>query len=177
MRAGLVSQLTDQGGRLLAQLEETSRRVNQLLDAENQKVLMGGIASLGHAAAGFAPVLREAGNTLQTFRSATQMMTESLVEVKKASTEISQMALRVQQPGGTLEQFSQGVTTMNNNLLALQTDTLPRLNQLLDEAARTTRAVGRSASALNDNPQALIFGYPVRPGPGEPGFSPSSNKP
>ena len=41
MRPGLLSKLTDQGASILVQLEETSRRVNQLLAPQNQQVMVG----------------------------------------------------------------------------------------------------------------------------------------
>ena len=49
--------------------------------------------------------------------------------------------------------------------------TLPRLNHAADETARAARRLGRTASGISDNPQALLYG-PGRAaaGPGEPGF-------
>jgi hypothetical protein len=43
MRASLLSKLSDQGVAILAQVEETSQRVNQLLSPANQKDLMATI--------------------------------------------------------------------------------------------------------------------------------------
>lgn len=177
MRSGLVGQLTDQGGRLLAQLEESSQRVNQLLGAQNQQALIGSITALGQAAAGFAPVLSEAGSTLQSFRGVTVRLGESLGEVTKTSTELNRLAMRVQQTGGPVDQLSTGAATFNQSMLLLQDETLPRFNQLLDEAARTSRTLGRAVGAIGESPQALIFGYPLLPGPGEPGFVTPPAKP
>ncbi len=50
MRPGLLSQLTDQGTNLLAQVEETSRRLNLLLATDNQKILFSAIQGMGQAA-------------------------------------------------------------------------------------------------------------------------------
>ncbi len=70
MRASMLSKLTDQGTNILVQLEETSRRVNQLLDAEHQKTLFAAIDEMGktsrdvsQAAKGFG----QAASALQQF--------------------------------------------------------------------------------------------------------------
>ena len=58
-----------------------------------------------------------------------------------------------------------GVQTFN-------TTTLPKLGEVADETASTMRQLRRTISAVDDNPQALIFGNgPLPPGPGEAGFS------
>jgi phospholipid/cholesterol/gamma-HCH transport system substrate-binding protein len=50
MRAGLLAKLTDQGATLLIQVEETSRRLNELLASDNQKALFNAIQGMGQAA-------------------------------------------------------------------------------------------------------------------------------
>ena len=50
--------------------------------------------------------------------------------------------------------------------------TLPKLDEVASEAARTLRQLRRTVNAVDDNPQSLIFGNgPPLPGPGERGFS------
>ena len=56
--------------------------------------------------------------------------------------------------------------------------TLPRANALMKELTDTTRQFSRLLESLDNNPQSLIFGRPpVRPGPGEPGFTPNPANP
>jgi phospholipid/cholesterol/gamma-HCH transport system substrate-binding protein len=81
-------------------------------------------------------------------------------------------------PGGTLDQLSQGVGTLDASAQTLNTVTLPHLNRALGDTARMTRQVGRAAANVSDNPQALFLGNsPVAPGPGEPGFSATPGQP
>jgi len=156
MRLGLVGQLSEQSGRILAQLEETSRRLNQLLAGENQEALVTSIGALGQAAASLPPVMKEAGAALQSLREVAGHVAGSADEVKKTATDYGRLAQRVQQPGGPLDQLSQGTV---------------RLNRTLDETGRAARQVGRAAGTLQDNPQALLLGPGLAlPGPGEPGF-------
>jgi phospholipid/cholesterol/gamma-HCH transport system substrate-binding protein len=172
MRPGLVDQLSGQSTRILSQLEETSRRVNQLLAPENQKKLMTGLDSLRQAADSVPPLMKEAAATFQSFREASSGVRSSADEVRRTAAEFSRISLRLQQPGGPLDQFTQGVGALAGTGEVLQADTLPRINRTVDDAGRAARQVGRAAGTLNDNPQALIFGGPSgAPGPGEPGFS------
>ena len=171
MRAGLVDQLSEQSGRILAQLEDTSRRLNQLLALENQQVLIQSVAALGQAAASVPPVMQEAGRTLQTVRSAVGSVADSSSALRQTAVDVSRLVQRVQQPGGALEQLSLGAGALAGGGQALQTDTLPLLGRVLDDTSRAARQVGRVAGALQEQPQSLLLG-PGRglPGPGEPGF-------
>lgn len=201
MRPGLMSQLLDQGPRIASQLEETSRRINLLLSPDNQKTLMTAIGSLGQAASsisqltaatdraqgsatGTEPVvnvpqlLQEASATLKSIQQTSASVAGSADEVKKSAGEFRQMAQRLNQPGGALDQLTEGAGALAATGQTLNAATLPRLNRTADEAARTVRQVGRAASTVSDNPQALIFGNGlVAPGPGEPGFPAPGVKP
>jgi phospholipid/cholesterol/gamma-HCH transport system substrate-binding protein len=178
MRPGLVSQLSDQSTRILKELEETSRRVNQLLSAENQKKLVTSLGALQQAAESVPPLMKEAGATFQSFREASASVVSGAAEVKKTAAEISLLSLRVQQPGGVLDQLTLGAGVLAGSGQALQAETLPRINRTVDESGRAVRQMGRAVGRLNDNPQALFFGSPPGPpGPGEPGFSAAGDKP
>ena len=58
---------------------------------------------------------------------------------------------------------------------AIQSETLPRLNLLVEEIARETRSLDRVIQSISDEPHSLVFGAArPRPGPGESGFSPEA---
>ena len=57
------------------------------------------------------------------------------------------------------------------------TETLPRLNVLLDDVQRSSRGLERLLNEVNEQPQSLIFGRStLPPGPGEPGFGAQGGK-
>ncbi len=171
MRPGLMDQWSRQGERILGQLEETTRRVNQLLAAENQQALRRSIDSLGQAAAAVPPALRQAGESFQSMREAAATVSASAAQVRKAADDYARLAQRLQQPGGALEQLQQGAGSLAGTGQAVQQGSLPRLNRALDDTGRTARQLGRAAATLDENPQALLYGAPpALPGPGEPGF-------
>ncbi len=178
MRPGLLSQLSDQGASILAQLEETSRSLNRLLAAENQKTLMNAIGSLGQAASGLPPLLQEASVTLKSFRDTSAGVADSADTVKKSANEFMRLSQRVNQPGGALDKLTEGAEALAASGQTLAGTTMPRLNRTVEDAGRAARQIQRAASTLNDNPQALIFGNaPAVPGPGEPGFAAPGGRP
>jgi len=171
MRPGLMDQWSRQGERILGQLEETTRRVNQLLAAENQQALRKSIDTLGQAAAAVPPAMRQASESFQAMREAAGNVSSSAARVRSAADDYARLAQRLQQPGGALEQLQQGAGALAASGQAVQQNSLPRLNRALDDTGRTARQVGRAAAALDENPQSLLYGAPLAlPGPGEPGF-------
>jgi phospholipid/cholesterol/gamma-HCH transport system substrate-binding protein len=193
MRASLFSKLADQGASILIQVEETSRRLNQLLAPENQKTLFAAVHDIGQAAASlrqfaggasrilefqFGPeqmnLPQLADNmdaTLKSLQATSHSVGASIDEFKGAAVELRQLAKSVAQPGGALDKLGQGTDALTRVGESFGANTLPRLNRASDETTRTARALGQAAAALNDNPQALVYGNgALPPGPGEAGF-------
>lgn len=189
MRAGLLSNLSDQGTSILSQVEETSRRVNQLLASDNQKTLMTAVDNLGQAAASLQQLsdqsskilptlVLESSATLKTVQITSQLVGDSAEEARASARAFRTVTERMNQSGGTLDQLAQGVNTLSATAQTLNAATLPRVNRAIDDTARSARQVSRAANLVNDNPQALIFGNgTLPPGPGEPGFSVSPTRP
>lgn len=207
MRASLLSRLSDQGTQILVQLEETSRRVNQLLAPENQKTLFSAIHDIGQSAKGFGvaaasfsqfssnanrimdaqfgpekinvpKLVDEVTVTLKSLQATSQTVEKSAAEFQATATEIKQATKSIGQPGGPLDKLGQGAEALANAGQSLQANTLPKLGRVADDAARTARTVGRAAAGVNENPQALIYGNgPIAPGPGESGFTAPAARP
>ena len=90
---------------------------------------------------------------------------------KAVNVAVTQLA----EAAGSINRVAKGLEPTVAALPALTRDsgaTLPKLSEVADETARTMRQLRRTVSAVDDNPQSLIFGNgPRQPGPGEPGFS------
>ncbi|MHB8947852.1 MAG: MlaD family protein [Rhodoferax sp.] len=189
MRPGLLAELSDRGLRILGQLEETTQRVNTLLGDENQKAVIGAIDSIGQAARGLqqfsqqtgklmAPLAKESSATLKTLQATSDRVGDSADEARVSARAFRTVTERMNEPGGTLDQLSQGVSTLGASAQTLNTVTLPHLNRALGDTARMARQLGRVAAEVSDNPQALLLGNaPVAPGPGETGFSETPGQP
>lgn len=181
MRPSLMSRLSDQGSGLLVQLDEASRRVNQLLAAPNQKQLMDAINNLGQAAAQIGQVAQQSnlpalahdtGMALQSLKTNAERLGESADSVRTSADAFKKMNQRMSEPGGTLDQIAQGTDALLATGQSLNATLVPRINRTVDDTARTVRHIGRAVETVNDNPQALLLGNgTVPPGPGEPGFA------
>jgi len=173
MRSGLMGRLTDQGGQVLNQLQEVSRRLNQLLAPENQKVMIGTVSEAGAAAKRVGELAAHVDELLQTQLSPQRVNVPQLVlETRQTVAEIGRTVRRLNETGGVVEQLGAGAAALTQGAGTLNASTLPRLNRVSDDAARTVRQVNRAVGSLSENPQALLYGGgAVPPGPGEPGFT------
>jgi phospholipid/cholesterol/gamma-HCH transport system substrate-binding protein len=189
MRPGLIAKLSSQGERILSEVEETGRRINLLLNAENQKSLMTAIGSVAQAATGISQFSTQAGKvlpqlaqdtsaTLKIIQATSQRVGDSADEARASARAFRAVTERMNEPGGTLEQLSQAGTTLADTSQSLNASTLPRLKEAANDMARAARSVNRAFNSVNDNPQSLLLGNaPAAPGPGEPGFSAELAKP
>lgn len=200
LRPGLLARLSDQGATLLVQLEETSRRVNQLLAPENQKVLIGSIASVSRSADSVASMstnmdtllntqlgpekvnipkfVEDTAQTVRALQGTAQAISASVVEVGKTAGALTELSQRMGRAGGPLDKLSDGAEALASASQTLNANTLPRLGRTADEAARSARQIGRTVNSVGENPQSLIYGTgPIGPGPGEPGFALPGAKP
>lgn len=201
MRASLLSRLSDHGVTILSELEQTTKRVNQLLSPENQAQLMTTITGIGLTAESvrqlsasaqqlsgsmdsvvrsqLAPervsipqFVADATTTLKSLQKSADGVEQTAAEFRKTAAELTRVAERLNAGGGVVEQLAEGVAALTAAGQSFNFTTVPRINRTSDETLRAARQVSRAAGAVGDNPQALIFGHgPVAPGPGEPGFS------
>jgi phospholipid/cholesterol/gamma-HCH transport system substrate-binding protein len=182
LKPNLMSQLTDRGERLLGQLEQASDRVNQLLSPDNQQVLMSAVGHIGQAASELQqltaqtrstlPVLIQSGQDTLDIMQATSLRVGDSADVARTSAQsFERVTQRMYAPGGTLDQLHLGADVLVATGQSLRVNTLPRVDQAVQDASRTTRQLGELTQTLTDNPQALLLGKPaLLPGPGEPGF-------
>jgi phospholipid/cholesterol/gamma-HCH transport system substrate-binding protein len=193
MRTNLMSRLTDQGGAILSQVEQTTQRVNGLLAPQNQQALVKSITQLGEAAASISalsaraqaalgpaqgpgslnlPQLAEdAGASFRSMRLAGERMTASAEAFKLASEDYRKLGQRLNESGGTIDRLNQSAESLNATVKTLNSSLMPRVNRTTEDAHRAVRQVGQTAESLGEQPQALLWGKPpVVPGPGEKGF-------
>lgn len=183
LKPGLMSKLTDRGERVLGQLDEASQRLNELLSSQNQQTLMTTLGNLGQAAAEIQQLTAQTRtllpemaqgtrDSLATLKATSLRVGESADAARTSARAFQRVTERMFAPGGTLDQFGQGVEVWVVTNQTLQGVTLPRLNLAAQDLARSTRQIGELAQTLRDTPQAMLLGAPApSPGPGEPGFS------
>ena len=177
LRPGGLDKLLKQSDAIFSQAEQASTRLNQLLSDQNQKAVTTAIAELAEAAGSLNRMAKGLEPTIATLPALSRNSSATMKALKAASDEVGSAARRLNEKGGPLDKLSEGGTALAAGVETFSAATLPKLSEVADETARTMRQLRRTIGAVDDNPQALIFGNgkPV-PGPGEPGFSANGAK-
>jgi phospholipid/cholesterol/gamma-HCH transport system substrate-binding protein len=181
LKPGLLSKLATRGEAILDQVEQVTKRANQLLGDENQQRVAGALDKLAGAAdsAGqlaqrldatvakrLDPALAEATTTMRSVQKSAQ-------EVGQTAADFGQTARRLNEQDGPIDRLAAGSEALSHAADSFNSATLPRINRVTDDASRAVRRLGRTATRIGDNPQSLIYGSgAIAPGPGEPGFVP-----
>jgi phospholipid/cholesterol/gamma-HCH transport system substrate-binding protein len=172
LKPGGLDKLFKQSEVIFNQVEQASAQLNKLLSDENQKAVTGAVTQLGEAAASINRVAKGMEPTVATLPALSRDTTAALKSVKTAADDVSTTASRLNEKGGPLDKLSEGGAALASGVETFSAGTLPKLAEVADETARAMRQMRRTVSAVDDNPQSLIFGNgPPVPGPGEPGFS------
>jgi len=181
LKPGFVSKLAEHGEVILEQVQETSKRMNQLLGEANQQRFASALANLDAAAASAsqlthrldATVAQRVDPALTQSTRALRSLERSADEIGRTAADFGQTARRLNQPDGPIDRLAEGSQALSHAADAFNAATLPRINRVTEDTSRAVRQLGRTANQVGDNPQSLLFGNgPARPGPGEPGFAP-----
>ncbi|WP_370680659.1 MlaD family protein [Comamonas sp. GB3 AK4-5] len=188
MRSSPLTVLADQSMLIMGRVNEATRRINELLDTENQEHFRQALADIAGAAKGVNRLTENLNHTLSDrlepamaqLPGLTEDARRSMQAMVKAGDEAGQLAKdmrglteRLQKSGGALDQLEHGSQSLAFAADRLGRSTLPTVSQAAGDVSRAARSMGQAASGITNNPQSLIFGDgQMRPGPGEPGFVP-----
>ena len=179
--------LAEQAPAILTQVEEATRRINQLLGDTNQQLLTQTLGNISSAAAGvntltqkldatvtqrldpalasLPPLAGDARKTLQALQQAGNSVTT-------LASDFSKTTQRITAEGGAIDQITLGTQALARAADQFGTTTLPRVNRAADDTSLAARRLGRAVGGITDNPQLFIYGSGrIPPGPGEPGFA------
>jgi phospholipid/cholesterol/gamma-HCH transport system substrate-binding protein len=187
LKPGLLGNLLNQGTAILDKIDQVTTRVNQVLGDENQKHLRVALEQIGQAAGSVSQLARRLDATAAqrldpALASVTQMAGETTQAMRAMGTsadklgataeEIGKTARRLNEKDGPVDRLAEGTEALSKAADAFNAATLPRVNRVAEDTSRAVRQLNRTASAINENPQSLLFGGgAVPPGPGEPGFA------
>jgi phospholipid/cholesterol/gamma-HCH transport system substrate-binding protein len=180
LKPSMLAQLQDRGEVIINQVEEVTKRANQLLSDPNQKRAADALENIAAASASANTLLKTLDNTVKTgLNPALAKLPDTMATVKKAAGDVSRVANnfnttvgRLNAPDGPVERLSDGTKALAQAVDSFNAATLPRVNRVADDTSHAVRRLGRAADSINDNPQSLLFGNGgAAAGPGEPGFS------
>lgn len=172
LKPGSLDKLLKQSEMIFNQAEQAATRLNQLLSDENQKAVTTAVTQLAEAAGSINRVAKGLEPTVATLPALSRDSSATMKALKTASDDVGATARRLNAKSGPLDKLTEGGTALAAGVETFSAATLPKLAEVADETSRTMRQLRRTVSAVDDNPQALIFGNgPSVPGPGEAGFS------
>lgn len=180
IRQNLLSSLSDQGTTMLAQVEETSKRINQLFSNENQTALMAAVGNLGQAASSLSQLTIELDRTLTerldpALAGLPPLFTEAgkaLATLQRAGNDFGKVAREINGKGGVIDQLEASGKSLSQAAAKLNNRTLPSTTRATESVKQTARQADRVLRGISDDPASLLRGGgAVPPGPGEPGFS------
>ena len=177
LKQGGIDKLLKQGEVIFNQAEQVTTRINQLLSSQNEAAINTAVTQLAEAAGSINRVAKAMEPAVATLPALSRDAQAALRSVKTATDEVTLTARRLNEKGGALDRLKDGGEALAAGVETFSAATLPKLGEVADETARTMRQLRRTVNAVDDNPQALIFGNgPPLPGPGEPGFSANGAK-
>ena len=177
VRQSYFDEIAGTGRHLVADANNVAKRLNALLSESNQAQLMKTLTSLDDATRGIADLARKLDPAIRNVPAMTDDARKALASADTLLANMNKLTVELMQRADTLERVSKSAEQVGGAAQSFSgaavTDTLPRINALLEELARNSRNLDRLLTELNEQPGSLVFGRPaVAPGPGEPGFNP-----
>lgn len=179
MRPSPFGQIAEQGPVIMQQVEDATRRVNDLLSDSNQRELMTTVASLGQAAQSLDALSKRLQLTVDTkldpalasLPAVAQDVRKTLAGIDKTSKDVGKAVSSLASKGGAVDQMATAVEQVSNAADNFNRGTLPNLDRTMNEVSSAARRLGDTADSFKNNPQSLIYGPTnALPGPGEKGF-------
>lgn len=181
MQPGLLDQATEAGQDILARLKTSSERVERILSEDNLARIDATLKSLSASAAHLEKTLAQTQALAADMRRFTapenaERLANTLKQLQQVSTQLSpavedfrKALAKVDAAGTRIDRLGADVQT------SLAGETLPRVNQLMQDLQANSQQINRVLDEIERAPQSLLLGKGARqPGPGEtlPGAQP-----
>ena len=180
--------LMDEGEILFASFSDIADKIKRLLDDENQghvRRTLAGLEQLTQRASAVTKKLEPSLDTMPALiAEAKRLAGDARAGVKKAGLLMASVnglalklderleQLRLNERMDALQHAAASMDEVGITARALNDETMPRVNVLIEDLSKDTQALGRVINTLGEQPQSIVFGTPPgRPGPGEPGFT------
>jgi phospholipid/cholesterol/gamma-HCH transport system substrate-binding protein len=155
LKPSLLSRLSDQGGSILVQVEETTKRINQLLAPENQKALVGTLQSIAKSA-------EQVGTTTRRLEViAEAQLGPQRTDIPALVAETKQAMKTLQASGDELKRMSESFGKTSDELSQTARDmsqaskSVVRIGDKLTEPGGALERIGEGSAALSQGVQTL----------------------
>ena len=171
--------IMDTGEDLIAAFGEIATRVNTLLDEDNQTALRRALVGLEKAtlkAAALADKTAALAEKLEPGVAGVPGLVGdargAIGNANKLIGNLNGLTSKIEERIEALNRVATSVEEVGSTARAVNDETLPRLNALVEDLHKETRALDRLLNAIGEHPQSIVFGAPPgKPGPGERGFA------
>jgi phospholipid/cholesterol/gamma-HCH transport system substrate-binding protein len=161
---------------VLADVRQVAQRINAVLSDENRQRITQTLASLQKATERIASVAESAepgvkniGPLVADARKTLKSVDGVLGELSGATRDFASRMEAIDRVAGSAEKAGASLGALADTVTS---ESLPRINLLVEELTRTTRGLDRLVADVKEQPQSLVFGRrPGPPGPGEQGFN------
>lgn len=163
MRTSTLDNIVITGQDLLNSVNETVKKMNHLLNDQNQERFSHLLENMENVTTDFGSFTEQLQPNLKSLPELTSKTNSLLGNADKLVKNINQVVEKIGQQGGIIDDLSQSAEEL--------ADTIPRVQEAIDGVKHGTRSVDRILLQLEEQPRSLIFGKaPPPPGPGENGF-------
>jgi phospholipid/cholesterol/gamma-HCH transport system substrate-binding protein len=171
--------IMDTGEDLMTAFGEIVARANTLLDEDNQIALRRALVGLEKATLKTAALADKTAALAEKLQPGVAGVPGLVGDARGAIGNANQLignlnglTARIEERVEALNRVAKSAEEVGSTARAVNDETLPRLNALVEDLHKETRALDRLLTTLGEHPQSLVFGVPPgKPGPGESGFS------
>ena len=186
IRPSMFDRFSISGEDMIVKAATAMTQINKLLDDSNQAILKQTLVNLQDATQKIGQLTDEvqpaaksitalAGDGRRTLSNADGMLgniSKLAVDINKKLDAVDGLAKSAAQIGQSAVQISQSVERVTQTVTSVEAQTIPRVNTLMEDAARSLRTMDKVSEKIGDEPASLLFGAPPSaPGPGEAGFA------
>lgn len=181
MQPGLLDQATEAGQDILARLKTSSERIERILSEDNLARIDATLKSLAASSAHLERTLAQTNALAADMRRFSspenaQRLASTLAQLQQVSTQLSPAVEDFRKALAKVDAAGTRIDRLGADVQAsLTADTLPRVNQLMQDLQANSQQINRVLDEIERAPQSLILGKtPRQPGPGEviPGAKP-----
>lgn len=175
-KASLSARLENVMTTALTKLDDTTNNINALLSPQNQAAVQSALADIATVARTVAArkddidnTITQAGRAVQSSeRAATQVAAQAgalMERIGRSADAVGHMGNEFAQTGRSA---TRTVDAVGEDLTHFTSQTLPQIDQLVDELTTLSSTLRRVSEQTERDPRSLIFGrQPTTAGPGE----------
>lgn len=179
VKPGFFQKLQKSGVGMLEDAEAVLDDMRAFVDPQNAKRLASILDRADRLSDNLNQSVVALKPVIEALPATVTQLERTLAEFNKFGANVTALTQSAQQtmdylnsPAGPLRLATKSLEQLQRSASQLQSSTLPEVNRMISDISSASRAFTGATRTFERTPQAVLFGpAPVKPGPGEPGFS------